>query len=92
MPTADVLDKGKLYLETDWLWRAVNPAFALGSLIRGVCGLGGGIEAGVNFDGIVVPGRSKPVAIPNVKMAAIPFEHPYGDNRRLRSVLFEGRQ
>ena len=66
VPTADVLENGKLYLETDWLWRPGDPAFASGSPIRGVYGLGGCVEAGVNFSGIVTPGRSDPVAVPNV--------------------------
>ena len=67
VPTADVLDKGKLYLETDWLWRPSDPAFAAGSPIRGVYGLGGNVEAGVNIAGIATPGPSKPAAVPNVK-------------------------
>ncbi len=67
VPTADVLDKGKLYLETDWLWRPSDPAFATGAPIRGVYGFGANIEGGVNFGGIVTPGRSVPVAIPNIK-------------------------
>jgi hypothetical protein len=67
VPTADVLDKGKVYFETDWLWRPSDPAFASGSLIRGVYGFGGNVEGGINFAGIVTPGRSTPVAVPNVK-------------------------
>lgn len=74
VPTADVLDKGKLYLETDWLWRPSDPAFASGSILRGVYGLGGNLEAGVNFAGIVRPGRSTPVAVPNVKWQPLKTE------------------
>lgn len=67
VPSADVLDKGKLYLETDWLWRPSDPSFAAGAPIRAVYGFGGNIEGGINFAGIVTPGRSVPVAIPNIK-------------------------
>ena len=67
VPTADVLEKGKLYFETDWLWRPSTPAFVLGSPIRGVHGLGSNVEAGVNFTGIATPGPSTPAAIANIK-------------------------
>jgi hypothetical protein len=74
VPTADVLGKGKLYLETDWLWRPSDPAFAAGAPIRGVYGFGGNVEGGINFAGIVTPGRSVPVAIPNVKWQPLQTE------------------
>jgi hypothetical protein len=67
VPTADVLDKGKLYFETDWLWRPNAPSFATGSPLRGVYGFGGNIEGGINFSGINTPGRSTPTAIATVK-------------------------
>jgi hypothetical protein len=67
VPTADVLDKGKLYFETDWLWRPNAPSFATGSLLRGVYGFGGNVEGGINFAGINTPGRSVPTAIAAVK-------------------------
>ncbi|HSS44030.1 MAG TPA: hypothetical protein VLO07_01720, partial [Thermoanaerobaculia bacterium] len=67
VPTADVLDRGKLYSETDWLWRPTGPRFVTGSLLRGVYGFGGNVEGGINFAGFNTPGRSVPTAAPNVK-------------------------
>ena len=67
VPTADVLNKGKLYFETDWLWRPNPPSFATGFPLRGVYGLGGNVEGGINFSGINTPGRSTPTAIATVK-------------------------
>jgi len=61
VPSADVLDKGKVYLEEDTLWRPSDPDFAVFTM-RGVYGLGSNIEGGVNFGGFVTPGRSTPTA------------------------------
>lgn len=66
VPSADVLDKGKFYLESDVLWRPQEPNFALFTE-RGVYGFGANIEAGVNFGGFLTPGRSVPYATPNIK-------------------------
>lgn len=66
VPSADVLDKGKVYLEEDNLWRPQDPRFAVFT-VRGVYGLGSHIEAGVNLGGFVTPGRSVPTAIAAVK-------------------------
>ena len=66
VPTADVLDKGKFYLESDALWRPQEPNFALFTE-RGVYGFGSHIEGGFNFGGFVTPGRSTPIAIAAVK-------------------------
>jgi len=66
VPTADVLDRGKLYFENDDLWRAWDPRSA-GFTFRGVVGLGAGVEAGANFGGITTPGRSLPTATLAVK-------------------------
>ena len=66
VPSADVLDKGKTYLEGDALWRPQEPEFALFTA-RGVYGFGANIEAGVNFGGFLTPGRSVPYATPNIK-------------------------
>jgi len=74
VPSADVLDRGKTYLELDVLGRPQDPDFALFSG-RGVYGLGANVEAGVNFTGFLVPGRSVPVATPNVKW------QPWHDDR-----------
>ncbi len=66
VPNADVLEKGKVYLEEDDLWRPRDPNFAVFTA-RGVYGFGGHVEAGVNVGGFTTPGRSIPVATPNVK-------------------------
>lgn len=61
VPSADVLDKGKVYVEEDTLWRPSDPDFAVFTA-RGVYGLGSGIEGGINVGGFVTPGRSTPTA------------------------------
>jgi hypothetical protein len=66
VPSADVLDKGKLYLEEDTLWRPQDPDFAVFT-IRGVYGFGGHVEGGMNVGGFVTPGRSTPNAVAAVK-------------------------
>jgi hypothetical protein len=70
VPTADVLDNGKVYLEEDDLWRPQDPSFAIFS-IRGVYGFGRHVEAGVNFGGFVTPRRSTPTATAAVKWQPI---------------------
>jgi hypothetical protein len=66
VPTADVLDRGKTYVEVDALWRPQEPDFTVFTG-RGVYGFGSSIEGGVNFGGFVTPGRSVPTATPNIK-------------------------
>jgi len=66
VPSADVLDTGKLYLEEDNLWRPKDPKFAVFTG-RGVYGLGSHVEAGVNIGGFTTPGRSVPAATLAVK-------------------------
>lgn len=66
IPSADVLDLGKVYVEEDNLWRPQEPHFALFT-VRGVYGFGANIEAGANFGGFVTPGRSVPTATAAVK-------------------------
>jgi hypothetical protein len=66
VPSADVLEKGKTYFEEDTLWRPREPNFAVFTG-RAVYGIVPNVEAGVNFGGFVSPGRSVPVATPNVK-------------------------
>jgi hypothetical protein len=65
-PTADVLDCGKLYLETDWLWRPIEPRFSSGE-IRAVYGAGHNVEVGVNLGGFAPHGATAIVTVPNVK-------------------------
>lgn len=66
VPTADVLERGKVYLEVDHLYRPSDPYFQAFTL-RGVTGVGGNVEVGLNFGGFVDPGRSVPTVSPNIK-------------------------
>ena len=66
MPSADVLDKGKTYLEADALGRPQDPSFGFFTM-RGVYGFGSNIEAGANFGGFAASGRSVPFATVNIK-------------------------
>lgn len=66
VPSADVLEPGKLYLEEDSLWRPGRPEDTYFTL-RAVAGLGGAVEAGVNLGGLAAEGRSAPAAILAVK-------------------------
>ena len=66
IPSADVLDKGKAYVEEDTLWRPEDPRFAVFT-VRGVYGFGSSVEGGVNFGGFMTPGPSVPVAIAAIK-------------------------
>ncbi len=66
VPSADVLDKGKTYLEADALWRPQDPSFGFFTM-RGVYGFGSNIEAGANFGGFASTGRSVPFVTVNVK-------------------------
>ena len=62
VPSADVLERGKTYLEEDSLWRPQDRHFAVFT-VRGVYGFGAQVEGGVNVGGFVTPGRSTPAAI-----------------------------
>ena len=66
VPTADVLDRGRVYLETDWLWRPNAPGFSSGE-IRAVYGAGSNVEVGLNLGGFAPRGPSAIVVMPNVK-------------------------
>jgi hypothetical protein len=67
VPSADVLDPGKVYLETDELFRPAEPRFS-STTVRGVVGVFGGMEAGVNFGGLVSPEPVVPTATVAVKI------------------------
>jgi hypothetical protein len=66
LPNADVLEKGKTYLEEDILWRPSDPRSSAFTT-RSVWGLGSHVEAGVNFGGFLTPGHSVPNVVPNIK-------------------------
>ena len=65
VPSADVLDAGKVYGELDGTVRVVNP-FATFTP-RVVVGIGHGIEVGANFDGLSAPTLDQLDISPTVK-------------------------
>jgi hypothetical protein len=65
VPSADVLDKGKVYGELDGTARPVNPFYTFTP--RVVFGLGHGVEAGVNFDGLGAPTSGETEISPTIK-------------------------
>jgi hypothetical protein len=67
VPSADVLDPGKVYLEADELFRPTDPKFS-STTVRGVVGVVPRLEAGVNFGGLVSPGPVVPTASVAVKI------------------------
>ena len=70
VPSADVLNPGKLYVETDELFRPTAPEFS-STTIRGVVGLFPRAEAGVNFGGLIAPGPAVPTATVAVKLQPV---------------------
>jgi hypothetical protein len=66
VPSADVLDPGKVYVETDELFRPTDPSFS-STTVRGVVGVLRRVEAGVNFGGLTAPGPVVPTATVAVK-------------------------
>jgi hypothetical protein len=65
VPSADILDKGKVYGELDGTVRIVDPLATFTP--RVVVGIGHGIEAGVNFDGLSAPTLGELEISPTVK-------------------------
>jgi hypothetical protein len=65
VPSADVLDKGKVYGELDVTARPVDPVGTFTP--RVVVGIGHGIEIGVNFDGLSAPGVNQLEISPTIK-------------------------
>jgi hypothetical protein len=70
VPSADVLDAGKVYLEVDELFRPTEPKFS-STTVRGVVGVLPGMEAGVNFGGLNAPGPVIPTATVAVKLQPV---------------------
>lgn len=66
VPSADVLAAGSTYIEGDLLWRSGRPDDTY-LTVRGVTGLGAGVEGGVNLGGFVAEGRSVPAAVVALK-------------------------
>jgi hypothetical protein len=70
VPTTDVLEKGKVYLELDAAFK-INDDDALGKFSsfvpRIVVGAGGNVEVGLNLTGNVQPGADSTTLVPNLK-------------------------
>jgi hypothetical protein len=65
VPSADILDKGKVYGELDGTMRVVDSMATFTP--RVVIGIGHGIEVGINFDGFSAPELSEIVISPTIK-------------------------
>jgi len=65
VPSADILDKGKVYGEFDVTTRPVNPVATFTP--RAVVGVGGSIEVGVNFDGPSTDTPFEQIISPTIK-------------------------
>lgn len=70
VPTADVLDKGKVYVELDGSFK-INDQDALGQFSsfvpRVVVGIGGNVEVGLNVTGNIQPGDDSTTLVPTLK-------------------------
>lgn len=73
VPTADVLDRGKVYVELDAAFK-IKRGDALGRFSsfvpRFVVGVGNNIEVGVNLSGNIQPGADSTAIVPTVKWKA----------------------
>ena len=70
IPTADVMDKGKVYAELDASFKTNNqPALRRFSSFvpRVVVGAGGNVEVGLNVNGNIQPGSDSTTLVPTVK-------------------------
>lgn len=70
VPTTDVLDKGKIYLELDAAFKPNNQEFVRrfsAFTPRAVFGVGGNVEVGLNVTGNIQPGADTTTLVPNVK-------------------------
>jgi hypothetical protein len=65
VPSADILDKGKVYGELDGTVRATDPSATFTP--RVVFGIGHGIEVGVNFNGLSAPALGGLAISPTIK-------------------------
>ncbi len=70
VPSADVLDPGKVYLEVDELFRPTEPKFS-STTVRGVVGILPRVEGGVNFGGLNAPGPVIPTANVAIKIQPV---------------------
>lgn len=70
VPTADVMDKGKVYVEFDASFKTNNDDVLrkFSSFVpRAVVGTGGNVEIGLNLTGNIQPGADTTTLVPSVK-------------------------
>jgi hypothetical protein len=86
VPTADVLDKGKVYVEIDAAFKLDREDLygRFSSFVpRAVVGVGGRVEVGVNVTGNVQPGADSTAIVPTVKWK-------FHESEKSRIALFAG--
>lgn len=66
VPTTDVLEQGKVYFELDISAKPNEPRFS-SFVPRGVVGVGGRVEVGLNVTGNIQPGADATTLVPAVK-------------------------
>ncbi len=66
VPTTDVLDRGKVYVELDVPFKPVDPKFS-SFVPRVVVGTGGNVEVGLNVVGNIQPGPDSTALAPSFK-------------------------
>ena len=66
VPTTDVLDRGKVYVELDVPFKPVDPKFS-SFVPRIVVGTGGNVEVGLNIVGNIQPGPDSTALAPSFK-------------------------
>jgi len=66
IPSTDVLDRGKVYIELDAPFKPVDPMFS-SFVPRVVVGTGGRIEVGINITGNIQPGVDSTALAPSIK-------------------------
>jgi hypothetical protein len=66
VPTTDVLDRGKVYVELDVPFKPVDPKFS-SFVPRIVVGTGGNVEVGLNVVGNIQPGADSTALAPSFK-------------------------
>lgn len=72
VPSADVLERGKVYLELDVTFRAVNPAAT--ATPRFVVGVGGNIELGMNLGAFSTASGNVANVLPTIKWKAYTWQ------------------
>ena len=70
VPTTDVLDRGKVYLELDASFKTVSQSalYRFSSFVpRIITGVGGNVEVGLNVTGNIQPGADSTTLVPTIK-------------------------